>query len=82
MEVGEERLYGQAGYPTKPPSPCKQVLSHVSTAKKSDRKACVMMHVQSKNPLPEFLTLLKLPNETNRTDISFLFRPSMSLLNK
>ena len=63
-------------------------LRRVATAKKSDRKACVIMHVQSGRssnlmfcllkPIAWiFLTLLrdepfKLPNKTNRTDISFL----------
>ena len=58
------------------------LISRAETAKKSDRKACVVMHVQSvqsnvllvnTHSCLNFFTFLKLPNETNRTDISFLF---------
>ena len=55
--------------------------SRAATSKKSDQKASAIMHVQSvhsdvlvvENHCFNFLTLLKLPNETNRTNISLLF---------
>ena len=68
-----------------PPHPTFQnappPLFRAATAKKADRKGCVIMHVQSvqsnvllvKTHCLNFLTLLKLPDVTNRTDISFLF---------
>ena len=56
-------------------------LFRAATAKTSDRKACVIIHVQSvqrnfllvKTHCLHFFTLLKLPNVTNQTDISLLF---------
>ena len=68
-----------------PPHPTFQnappPLFRAATAKTSDRKACVIMHVQSvqsnvllvKTHCLNFLTFLKLPDVINRTDISLLF---------
>ena len=70
-----------------PPSPpltfqnAPPPLFRAATAKTSDRKACVIMHVQSvqsnvllvKTHCLNFLTFLKLPDVINRTDISLLF---------
>ena len=52
-------------------------LSRVATAKKSDQKACVIMHVQSNVLLVKSFDFARTPcYETNRTDISFLFTAS------